>query len=136
MLNPNFEEYKLPGALEMPEFIPVIDDADPRGVIGMAEPGTIPTAGAIANAVYNACGVRIRTLPITPGQGPQRPAGSEQERDCMKAFELIHPQTVAEATRLLAEGGSLDSIRPMGGGQDLLGTMKDYILTPATVSLT
>ena len=66
MLNPNFEEYKLPGTLEMPEFLPVIDDADTRGVIGMAEPGTIPTAGAIANAIYNACGVRIRTLPITP----------------------------------------------------------------------
>ncbi|MDQ2800238.1 MAG: xanthine dehydrogenase family protein subunit M [Armatimonadota bacterium] len=51
----------------------------------------------------------------------------------MKAFDLIHPATVAEATRLLAQGGGLDSIRPMGGGQDLLGTMKDYILTPATV---
>lgn len=51
----------------------------------------------------------------------------------MKAFDLIHPATVAEATRLLAKGGSLDAIRPMGGGQDLLGTMKDYILTPATV---
>ncbi|MBV9850689.1 MAG: xanthine dehydrogenase family protein molybdopterin-binding subunit [Armatimonadetes bacterium] len=66
MLNPNMEEYKLPGALEMPEFIPVIDDADTRGVIGMAEPGTIPTAGALANAIYNACGVRVRSLPITP----------------------------------------------------------------------
>ena len=65
MLNANFEEYKLPGALEMPEFTTIIED-DPRGVIGMAEPGTIPTAGALANAVYNACGVRIRTLPITP----------------------------------------------------------------------
>lgn len=65
MLNPNLEEYKLPGALEMPEFVAIIEDDD-RGVIGMAEPGTIPTAGAIGNAVYNACGVRIRTLPITP----------------------------------------------------------------------
>ena len=65
MLNANFEEYKLPGALEMPEFTTIIED-DPRGVIGMAEPGTIPTAGALANAVYNACGVRVRSLPITP----------------------------------------------------------------------
>jgi xanthine dehydrogenase YagR molybdenum-binding subunit len=66
MLNTNFEEYKLPGALEMPEFTPIIDDADTRGVIGMAEPGTIPTSGAIANAIFNACGVRVRSLPITP----------------------------------------------------------------------
>lgn len=51
----------------------------------------------------------------------------------MKAFDLIHPSTITEATRLLASGGGLDAIRPMGGGQDLLGTMKDYILTPATV---
>ena len=65
MLNANFEEYKLPGALEMPAFTTIIED-DPRGVIGMAEPGTIPTAGALANAIYNACGVRVRSLPITP----------------------------------------------------------------------
>jgi len=66
MLNNNFEEYKLPGCKEVPECIPIIDDADTRGVIGLAEPGTIPTAGAIANAIYNACGVRVRNLPITP----------------------------------------------------------------------
>ena len=51
----------------------------------------------------------------------------------MKAFALIHPKSIEDATRLLAEGGSLDAIRPMGGGQDLLGTLKDYILTPDTV---
>ncbi|MGO8671018.1 MAG: xanthine dehydrogenase family protein molybdopterin-binding subunit [Capsulimonadaceae bacterium] len=66
MLNTNLEEYKVPGALEIPECIPIIDDADMRGVIGMAEPATIPGAAAIANAVYNACGARLRSLPITP----------------------------------------------------------------------
>ena len=50
----------------------------------------------------------------------------------MKVFELIHPQTIREATRLLSEGG-YDQVRPMSGGQDLLGTMKDYILTPSRV---
>lgn len=49
----------------------------------------------------------------------------------MKNFELIHPKSIEEATRLLAESG--DAARPMGGGQDLLGTMKDYILTPDRV---
>ena len=66
MLNPNMEAYKLPGSLEMPEFLPIIDDSDNRGVVGMAEPGTIPAAGAIANAIFNACGARVRSLPITP----------------------------------------------------------------------
>jgi len=35
-------------------------------VIGIAEPAVIPAVGAIANAVFNATGVRIRELPITP----------------------------------------------------------------------
>jgi xanthine dehydrogenase YagR molybdenum-binding subunit len=66
MLNDDLEAYKIPGTLEIPECIPIIDDADTRGVIGMAEPATIPGAGAIANAIFNACGVRVRSLPITP----------------------------------------------------------------------
>ena len=67
MLNPAFNDYKLPGALEIPELIPIIDDGDERQVvIGIAEPANIPGVGAVANAVYNACGVRVRELPITP----------------------------------------------------------------------
>ncbi len=67
MLNPGFGDYKLCGALEIGELIPVIDDGDPRQqVIGIAEPANIPGVGAVANAVYNACGVRVRELPITP----------------------------------------------------------------------
>ena len=39
-----------------------------RGVIGIGEPVTIPTAAAIANAVSNAIGVRMTSLPITPAK--------------------------------------------------------------------
>jgi xanthine dehydrogenase YagR molybdenum-binding subunit len=39
-----------------------------RGVIGIGEPATIPTAGAIANAVANAIGARVPSLPITPAK--------------------------------------------------------------------
>jgi len=35
-------------------------------VIGMAEGANVPGVGAVANAVYNACGVQVRELPITP----------------------------------------------------------------------
>jgi xanthine dehydrogenase YagR molybdenum-binding subunit len=67
MVNSSMMDYKIPGCLEMPEFIPLIDDGDDRNVvIGMGEPPTIPPAAAIANAVFNACGVRVRDLPITP----------------------------------------------------------------------
>jgi xanthine dehydrogenase YagR molybdenum-binding subunit len=67
MVNPTFNDYKLPGCKEIPELIPIIDDGDERNVvIGIAEPANIPGVGAIANAVYNATGIRIRELPITP----------------------------------------------------------------------
>jgi xanthine dehydrogenase YagR molybdenum-binding subunit len=67
MLNAGFGDYKLAGCLEIPELIPIIDDEDPRNVvIGIAEPANIPGVGAVANAVFNACGVRVRDLPITP----------------------------------------------------------------------
>jgi xanthine dehydrogenase YagR molybdenum-binding subunit len=66
-LNPGFGDYKLPGSLEMPEFVPILDDDDKREVvIGIAEACIIPSLGALANAVFNACGVRVRELPITP----------------------------------------------------------------------
>jgi len=66
-LNPGFGDYKLPGSLEMPELVPIIDDEDKReAVIGVAEGCIIPALGALANAVFNATGLRIRELPITP----------------------------------------------------------------------
>ncbi len=67
MVNPTLEDYKLPGTLEIPEIVALIDDADTReAVIGVGEPSLIPTVGALANAVFNASGVRVRELPITP----------------------------------------------------------------------
>jgi len=66
-LNPGFGDYKVPGSLEMPEFVPIIDDEDKREVvIGIAEACIIPALGALGNAVFSACGVRVRELPITP----------------------------------------------------------------------
>lgn len=66
MLNPNFETYKLPGAADIPEIEVFLLDMPERGVIGVGEPVTIPTAAAIGNAVANALGVRVSSLPITP----------------------------------------------------------------------
>ncbi len=46
--------------------IETIDDQGPFGAKGIGEPGCVPTAPAIANAIYDAIGVRIKDLPITP----------------------------------------------------------------------
>jgi xanthine dehydrogenase YagR molybdenum-binding subunit len=68
VLNPNFETYKVPNFADVPEIQVILMDMPERGVIGVGEPATIPTAGAIANAVANAIGVRVSSLPITPAR--------------------------------------------------------------------
>jgi CO/xanthine dehydrogenase Mo-binding subunit len=71
IMNPNFRDYKIPTIHEMDfpidlEFIETNDSFGPFGAKGVGEPGLVPTAPAIANAIYNAVGIRIRDLPITP----------------------------------------------------------------------
>ena len=70
IMNPNFRDYKVLTAKDaVPITAPVIEtiDADgPFGAKGIGEPGCVPTAPAIANAIYDAIGVRIKDLPITP----------------------------------------------------------------------
>jgi xanthine dehydrogenase molybdenum-binding subunit len=71
ILNPNFRDYKIPTIHEMDfpidlEFVETDDSFGPFGAKGVGEPGLVPTAPAIANAIYNAVGIRIRDLPITP----------------------------------------------------------------------
>ncbi len=68
--NANFADYKMLTSLDMPEVVNIeIETNDPNGPFGAKEAGEgtiIPTASCISNAVYNAVGVRIRELPITP----------------------------------------------------------------------
>ena len=66
MVNPNMEWYLLPGMSDVPEIDVTLVDQPDRGVVGLGEPPVISTAAAIANAVANAIGARIRKLPITP----------------------------------------------------------------------
>ena len=72
MVNPNLEQYKIAGSMEVPQIESHIIDLNlgqsSTGAIGIGEPATIPTAAAIANAVYHAIGIRIRELPMTPAR--------------------------------------------------------------------
>jgi len=70
LMNPNFLDYKMLTAKDIPPIEAVIIETDERdgpfGAKGIGEPGLVPTAPAIANAIYDAVGVRIKDLPITP----------------------------------------------------------------------
>ena len=71
VINPTLLDYKIFTSVDTPEIVPVIvEDAPhglgPYGAKGLGEIVTTPTAAAIANAVYDATGVRITDLPLTP----------------------------------------------------------------------
>jgi len=74
LVNKNWHDYKLPTALDVPlqmTSLPIEmpdPEANNAGAKGLGEPVTIPTAGAIANAVYHATGVRITSIPLNPLQ--------------------------------------------------------------------
>lgn len=70
MLNPNLEDYKIPTVADIPEITHVHVDvpdveANSTGAKGVGEPPLIPTAPAIANAVFDAVGIRLRSSPLT-----------------------------------------------------------------------
>ena len=67
---PSILEYKSPTTMDMPEVITeLVEHPDPRGPFGAKEVGQgplLPVMPAVANAVYDAIGVRIDEVPITP----------------------------------------------------------------------
>ncbi|MEC9488937.1 MAG: molybdopterin cofactor-binding domain-containing protein [Halanaerobium sp.] len=71
-LNPNLTDYLVPTSMDIPEFasrlIEMEDSDGPFGAKGVGEPCTMAAAPAIANAVYDAIGVRFCQLPITPSR--------------------------------------------------------------------
>jgi xanthine dehydrogenase molybdenum-binding subunit len=66
----NYDSYKVPTAVDMPQSeVYIVNKPDPKGPFGakgVGEPGMVGIAPAIANAIYDAVGVRMRELPITP----------------------------------------------------------------------
>jgi putative selenate reductase molybdopterin-binding subunit len=70
VLNPRFSTYRIPTATEMPPvrayWVETNDPRGPYGAKGLGEMGLVPTAAALANAVYDATGARITQIPLTP----------------------------------------------------------------------
>jgi 4-hydroxybenzoyl-CoA reductase alpha subunit len=69
-LNPNFSDYRIPSMRDMPPlehaFAESYEPTGPFGAKGLGELNMDPTAAVISNAIFDAVGVRIKTLPITP----------------------------------------------------------------------
>jgi len=72
MVNPTLDTYRICGMADCPEIdvvlMPGSNGKNNAGTMGLGEPATVPTAAAVANAVFNAIGVRMRELPITPAR--------------------------------------------------------------------
>jgi xanthine dehydrogenase YagR molybdenum-binding subunit len=73
VVNANLSDYHLPTAMDVPEVVALFTGqpdtvANNVGAKGAGEPPIIPTAAAVANAVFAATGVRIREIPITPAR--------------------------------------------------------------------
>jgi len=70
ILNPNLHDYLIPGIGDTPEIESIaVPSYEPRGPYGAKEVGEgsmVPVLGSIANAIYDAIGVRMTELPITP----------------------------------------------------------------------
>lgn len=72
MLNANWHDYKIPTMLDVPveQTVIAIDPHDTEcnttGAKGLGEPATVPAASAVANAIYDAIGVRMTDSPISP----------------------------------------------------------------------
>ncbi|MCL5961736.1 MAG: xanthine dehydrogenase family protein molybdopterin-binding subunit [Chloroflexi bacterium] len=81
VLNSTFADYYLPTALDEPPIQPVILEqwakSHPLGVRGIGEPTIVPVAAAVANAVFDAVGVRETELPITPEKIASKMASRE-----------------------------------------------------------
>jgi len=69
ILNPNLSEYRMPTAMDMPkinsELVESYEPAGPWGVKEVGEGATIPTMGCYANAIYDAMGIRVNSLPLS-----------------------------------------------------------------------
>ena len=69
LINDSFLDYKLPTSMDAPEFINAFAESfevkGPFGAKGIGEPTIVPTAPAIANAIYDAIGIRLTQMPFT-----------------------------------------------------------------------
>jgi hypothetical protein len=133
MVNPNLEWYKILAPADMFEaksiLTPVANLGNNTSTAGIGEPPIVPTLGAVANAVHNAIGVRVRELPITPDR-VLAALSEAKEGLTMNRFELARVTSPSQARELLAaKAGSVFK----AGGIDLVDHLKEHLLEPPRV---
>ena len=107
LMNPGLLEYRSPSSVESPEVEPIIvESIDPEGPFGAkecSEGSLAATIPAIANAIYNAVGVRLHESPFTP----ERVLAALRLKKNAKALNLTEGVDPTAPTRFREHGGSL-----------------------------
>ncbi len=107
LMNPGLLEYRSPSSVESPEVEPIIvESVDPEGPFGAkeaSEGSLAATIPAIANAIYDAVGVRLHESPFTP----ERVLAALREKKKQKKINLTDGIDPTSPTRFREHGGSL-----------------------------
>lgn len=108
LMNPGMLEYKSPSATESPEVeAMIVESVDPEGPFGAkeaSEGSLAATIPAIANAIYNAVGVRLRESPFTPERVLAAIKAKNEEK---RALEITRGDDPSAPTTFREHGGSL-----------------------------
>jgi 4-hydroxybenzoyl-CoA reductase subunit alpha len=107
LMNPGLLEYRSPSSVESPEVEPIIvESIDPEGPFGAkecSEGSLAATIPAIANAIYDAVGVRLHESPFTP----ERVLAALRSKRSAKALNLTEGVDPTSPTRFREHGGAL-----------------------------
>jgi 4-hydroxybenzoyl-CoA reductase subunit alpha len=107
LMNPGLLEYRSPSSVESPEVVPIIvESIDPEGPFGAkecSEGSLAATIPAIANAIYDAVGVRLHESPFTP----ERVLAALRAKKNAKALNLTEGVDPTAPQRFREHGGAL-----------------------------
>ena len=95
LMNPDLLDYKIMSVHEMPDVVPIIVESnDPEGPFGAKEAGEgplLPILPAVCNAIYDAIGVRIDELPVTPDRLYNKIEKACKKQGIQDPLNLINP---------------------------------------------